>query len=136
MIERDRFAEYAEFYRVALLQDVVPFWEEHSPDREHGGYYTHLARDGSVVSTDKLILQVAREIRAAGAKCEVYLEPSAKLGKQFSYADAKGIPFVVVVGPDEAAKGVVQLKDLAKREQVEVPRAELAAAVAKMLEGM
>ena len=79
-------------------------------------------------------LQVAREIRAASAGCEVYLEPSAKLAKQFSYADAKGIPFVVVVGPDEVAKGVVQLKDLAKREQVEVPRAEVAAAVAKMLE--
>ena len=79
-------------------------------------------------------LQVAREIRAAGAKCEVYLEPSAKLAKQFGYADAKGIPFVVVVGPDEEAKSVVQLKDLAKREQVEVPRAEVAAAVAKALE--
>jgi len=81
-------------------------------------------------------LQVAREIRAASAGCEVYLEPSAKLAKQFSYADAKGIPFVVVVGPDEVAKGVVQLKDLAKREQVEVPRAKVAAAVAKMLERM
>ncbi len=78
-------------------------------------------------------LAVAGEVRAAGARCEVYLDPSAKLAKQFGYADAKGIPFVVVVGPDEVAKGVVQLKDLAKREQVEVPRADLAAAVAKIL---
>ncbi|MEE8639492.1 MAG: His/Gly/Thr/Pro-type tRNA ligase C-terminal domain-containing protein, partial [bacterium] len=78
-------------------------------------------------------LEVAAEIRAAGATCEVYLEPSAKLAKQFSYADAKGIPFVVVVGPDEVAKGVVQLNDLAKREQVEIPRADLAAAVANII---
>jgi histidyl-tRNA synthetase len=103
-------------------------------DRETGGGD---AADVLVAVYDKSVLQnaleVAAEIRAAGAQCEVYLEPSAKLAKQFSYADAKGIPFVVVVGPDEVAKGVVQLKDLAKREQVEVPRADLAAAVANIL---
>ncbi len=103
-------------------------------DRETGGGD---AADVLVAVYDKSVLQnaleVAAEIRAAGAQCEVYLEPSAKLAKQFSYADAKGIPFVVVVGPDEVAKGVVQLKDLAKREQVEVPRADLAAAVANII---
>ncbi|MEE9456239.1 MAG: histidine--tRNA ligase, partial [bacterium] len=95
------------------------------------------AADVLVAVYDKSVLPealaVAGEVRAAGARCEVYLEPSAKLAKQFGYADAKGIPFVVVVGPDEVAKGVVQLKDLAKREQVEVPRADLAAAVANIL---
>lgn len=95
------------------------------------------AADVLVAVYDKSVLQdaleVAAEIRAAGATCEVYLEPSAKLAKQFGYADAKGIPFVAVVGPDEVAKGVVQLKDLAKREQVEIPRADLAAAVANIL---
>lgn len=94
------------------------------------------AADVLVAVYDKSVLQnaleVAAEIRGAGATCEVYLEPSAKLAKQFGYADAKGIPFVVVVGPDEVAKGVVQLKDLAKREQVEVPRADLATAVANI----
>jgi histidyl-tRNA synthetase len=96
------------------------------------------AADVLVAVYDESVLQdalkVAAEIRATGAACEVYLDPSAKLAKQFSYADAKGIPFVVVVGPDEVTKGVVQLKNLAKREQMEVPRAEAAAAVAKTLE--
>ena len=78
-------------------------------------------------------LQIAADFRAAGVRCEVYLEPSAKLAKQFAYADAKGIPFVATAGPDEVAKGVVQLKDLAKRAQTEVPRAEVAATVAKAL---
>ncbi len=103
-------------------------------DRETGGGDV---TDVLVAVYDESVLQdalkAAAEIRAAGAKCEVYLEPSAKLAKQFSYADAKGIPFVVVVGPDEVAKGVVQLKDLAKREQVEIPRADLAAAVANII---
>ncbi len=80
-------------------------------------------------------LKIAGEMRAAGARCEVYLEPAAKLAKQLGYADDKGFAFAVIVGPDEVAKGVVQLKDLAKREQVEVSRVELAAAVAAILEG-
>lgn len=80
-------------------------------------------------------LKIAGEIRAVGARCEVYLEPAAKLAKQLGYADDKGFAFAVIVGPDEVAKGVVQLKDLAKREQVEISRAELAAAVAAILEG-
>ncbi|HUU55832.1 MAG TPA: histidine--tRNA ligase [bacterium] len=79
-------------------------------------------------------LKAAAELRAAGLKCETYLEAGAKLGKQLGYADAKGFPVVVIIGPDEVARGIVQLKDFAKREQVEVPRAEVAAAVAKTLE--
>lgn len=106
-------------------------------DREAAGAAA-IAADVLVAAYDDSVLadalQVAAEIRAAGARCEVYLEPSAKLAKQFSYADAKRIPFVVVVGPDEVARSVVQLKDLAKREQVEVSRAEAAATVAKMLQ--
>jgi histidyl-tRNA synthetase len=78
-------------------------------------------------------LTVAAEIRAAGATCEVYLEPAAKLAKQFGYADAKGIPFVVVVGPDEVARNVVQVKELASREQKEVPRAGLVSALRTVL---
>ncbi len=78
-------------------------------------------------------LNVAAEIRAAGTTCEVYLEPAAKLAKQFGYADAKGIPLVVVVGPDEVARNVVQVKELASREQKEVPRAGLVSALRAIL---
>jgi histidyl-tRNA synthetase len=79
-------------------------------------------------------LAAAAELRAAGLKAEVYLEPEVKLGKQFGYADARGIPFVVVVGPEELARDVVQIKELASREQREVPRAELTAALAALVE--
>ncbi len=40
-------------YRDVLLHDVVPFWLRHGPDKEHGGLFTCLDRDGSVVDTDK-----------------------------------------------------------------------------------
>ncbi len=68
----------------------------------------------------------AREVRAAGITCDVFMKADVKLGKQLAYAEARGIPYVVIVGPDEVAKGVVQLKDMSKREQKEVSKAKLA----------
>ena len=49
-------------YRTALLNDVIPFWERHSIDREHGGYFTCLNRDGSVFDTDKFTWLQARQV--------------------------------------------------------------------------
>ena len=54
-------------------------------------------------------LQVANLLRSAGIATEVVLE-AGKLGKQFKYADRAGIRFVVVIGPDEIAKGIVTVK--------------------------
>ncbi|MHB9107930.1 MAG: AGE family epimerase/isomerase [Armatimonadota bacterium] len=48
-------------YRSALLDDVFPFWERHSPDRECGGYFTCLNRDGSVFDTDKFVWLQGRQ---------------------------------------------------------------------------
>ncbi len=47
-------------YRDGLLNDTVPFWLKHAPDREHGGYMTFLDADGSVVSTDKPMWVIGR----------------------------------------------------------------------------
>lgn len=69
-------------------------------------------------------LAVANELRAAGIATEVVLE-GGKLGKQFKYADRAGIRFVLVLGEDELAKGVVTVKDLRREDQFEVVRAEL-----------
>ena len=49
-------------YRTALRDDVIPFWQRHSPDREHGGYFTCLNRDGSVYDTDKFVWLQARQV--------------------------------------------------------------------------
>jgi N-acylglucosamine 2-epimerase len=45
----------AAVYRETLLSDVMPFWRRHGLDREHGGLLTCLARDGSIVDTDKSV---------------------------------------------------------------------------------
>jgi N-acylglucosamine 2-epimerase len=49
-------------YRGALLRSVIPFWERHSPDIEHGGYFTCLDRDGTVYDRDKFVWLQARQV--------------------------------------------------------------------------
>jgi histidyl-tRNA synthetase len=70
-------------------------------------------------------LALSQQLRAAGLNVETQLEPR-KLAKQLQYADRAGIRFVVIRGEDEAAKGVVAVKDLRRGEQFEVVDADLA----------
>lgn len=97
-------------------------------------------------------LAMAGELRAAGVRAEAYLGAGG-MKAQLKYADKRAAPIAVIEGDDERAKGVVTLKDLARgarlaetlgedREayarardqvQVEAPRAELAAAVRRLL---
>jgi histidyl-tRNA synthetase len=61
-------------------------------------------------------LQLLSSLRKAGISCELYPEP-AKLKKQFGYADAKLIPWVLVAGEDEIKEGLLTLKNLATGTQ-------------------
>ena len=45
-----------------LLDDIVPFWERYSVDREFGGFVTCLDRDGSVYDTFKHLWMQWREV--------------------------------------------------------------------------
>ena len=57
-----RFSELAKEYRSALLDDVIPFGEKHSVDRECGGFFSCLDRDGSVDDTDKFVWLQGRQV--------------------------------------------------------------------------
>ena len=52
----------AELYKNALLENVIPFWEKYSIDREYGGYFTCLDRQGKVYDTDKFIWLQNRQV--------------------------------------------------------------------------
>ena len=54
------FSRYAELYRGELFDRVLPFWLEHAPDREHGGVFTCLDRNGEVYSPDKSVWMQGR----------------------------------------------------------------------------
>ena len=58
----DKFKEYELLYKNMLLDDVIPFWEKNSIDKEYGGYFTCLERDGKVYDTDKFIWLQARQV--------------------------------------------------------------------------
>ncbi|OGO72727.1 MAG: histidine--tRNA ligase [Chloroflexi bacterium RIFOXYC12_FULL_59_14] len=75
---------------------------------------------------------LAAELRRAGLNVMVYPEP-AKLPKQFKYADKMKMRVAVTVGPDEAAKGQVAVKNLGSGEQVIVPREAAAEVIRKIL---
>jgi N-acylglucosamine 2-epimerase len=57
-----QFRQLADQYRQALLSNVIPFWEQHSLDRDFGGYFTCLNRDGTVFDRDKFIWLQARQV--------------------------------------------------------------------------
>jgi histidyl-tRNA synthetase len=69
--------------------------------------------------------RLAAQWRAAGVKVEVYPD-AAKLDRQLKYADGKNIPFVAILGPDEAAVNKVMLKDLRSKTQQLVDQSEAA----------
>src|SRR5215211_1487644 len=76
--------------------------------------------------------KLASELRRAGLNVVCYPE-AAKLPKQFKYADRIGVKVTLVLGPDEAAKGQVAVKNLLNGEQVSVAREELNVAIRKIL---
>jgi N-acylglucosamine 2-epimerase len=47
-------------YRDGLLNDTLPFCIQHCVDRDHGGFMMSLARDGTVLDTDKGVWQQGR----------------------------------------------------------------------------
>ena len=61
-------------------------------------------------------LQGLKTLREAGIPSEIYPD-SAKMGKQMNYANAKGIPYVILAGENERAQGVYTLKNMQTGEQ-------------------
>ena len=59
---------------------------------------------------------VMAQARRAGVRCEIYPD-SAKMKKQMSYANAKAVPFVAIVGENEMNEGKVTLKNMETGEQ-------------------
>ena len=61
-------------------------------------------------------LKVLQEVRSAGISAEIYPD-SVKMKKQMSYANAKQIPYVALVGETEMASGQITLKNMDTGEQ-------------------
>jgi histidyl-tRNA synthetase len=65
---------------------------------------------------EKFALPILSQLRAAGIATELYPE-ATKLKKQLGYADAKHIPYVILIGSEEMASGLLSLKNMHTGEQ-------------------
>jgi histidyl-tRNA synthetase len=105
----------------------------------------------TVMDRDRMAdyMGMVADLRNAGIRAEVYLGNPKNFGNQLKYADKRQSPIAVIQGGNEAEAGTVILKDLIlgaqiaqnatleewkdRPAQVEIPRADLVAAVRKML---
>jgi histidyl-tRNA synthetase len=105
--------------------------------REHGTMAIPTAvADVFVPVVDRNLAAAAAltsELRAAGLKTDLSLLDGKSLGQQLQYAGRRGIPLAAILGPDEAERGVVAVKDLVGGDQVEVERAELSERIKSLL---
>jgi histidyl-tRNA synthetase len=62
-------------------------------------------------------LEVLSKLREIGVSSEVFLDITLRLDKQLKYADSKGIPQAVIIGPDEMKNNQATLKDLKNQTQ-------------------
>lgn len=69
-------------------------------------------------------LPIIAGLRAQGINCEIYPDKT-KLKKQFDYAAKKNIPYFVIVGEQEIADGVVNIKNQTTGEQIVCKKDEI-----------
>ena len=77
-------------------------------------------------------MNVVAELRRSGVNAEVYIK-NEKLKRQLAYADRKGIPLVVIVGPEEVEHGTVVLRDMRSKAQLTLGRGVLTEKVRELL---
>ena len=94
---------------VSRLQAALTALGKLGEKREAGPVLVTVFGAESVQAGQKL----TGELRNAGIRAELYLgNPKHGIGQQLKYADRRGSPCAVIQGPDEKAKGEVQLRDL------------------------
>lgn len=81
-------------------------------------------------ATAKDAVRFSRELIAKGVAAEADLM-GRKLGRQLEYADSRGIPFAVIIGPEEVRSGKFKLKDMRKKSESLLGIDEIVEAVRK-----
>ncbi len=77
-------------------------------------------------------LNIVTSLRNADINAEIYYD-TAKLDKQFKYAEAKNIELAIIYGPEEARLGKVNIKNLKEKQQFTVELKDLLPQVKKMV---
>jgi N-acylglucosamine 2-epimerase len=89
----------AEQYRRELLDNIIPFWERYSIDRENGGYFTCLDRLGKIYDSDKFTWLQARQVWVFS-----YLYNNVEKKENWLGIAGSGARFLEKFGRDEDGK--------------------------------
>jgi len=97
-----------------------------------------LAEESVGASCDALVLPMTEDLSAAiaaaaalrreGLRVQLYTEKK-KFKAKMNYADKIGVPYVVFLGEDEIAEGVLSVKDMRSGEQLKLSVSETAALI-------
>lgn len=93
------------------ISDIIKSRNMYNPEANLKVLVTIFSED-----TQNKSVEVANYLRNSEIPTMLYPE-TAKLDKQFKYADKKNIPFVLVIGPDELSSNTIQVKDMVNRTQ-------------------
>jgi|WetSurSiteA1Bulk_404760.scaffolds.fasta_scaffold00907_5 histidyl-tRNA synthetase len=74
-----------------------------------------------------LSLSVAGKLRSFNINTELFVSDETPLDKQLKYADKKNVPFVIILGPDEAKENLITLKNLKTKSQEKITLDEVIA---------
>jgi len=88
--------DFVNKYKQELLQNVLPFWTKNSNDKEYGGFFTCLDREGGVYDTDKFMWLQGRQIWTMAT---MYNEVEAKA--EWKEMALQGAEFILKNGRDE-----------------------------------
>lgn len=73
--------------------------------------------------------ETATRLRRAGVAAEVYIGQEQTLKGQLAFAVSQEYPAVIIIGSNERERGVVKVKDMAARTQIEAPQTDVVKAV-------
>ncbi|KAL8194140.1 UNVERIFIED_CONTAM: hypothetical protein K2H54_001000 [Gekko kuhli] len=79
-------------------------------------------------------MKLIAELWDAGIKAEMLYKKNPKLLNQLQYCEETGIPLVAIIGQQEMDDGVVKLRDVATRKEIDVPKENLIEEIKKRLE--
>ena len=88
--------DFAPLYKRELLDNILPFWLQHGKDKNNGGYFTCLNRDGSVYDTDKFMW-----LQGRGVWCFSYMYNHVEPKEEWLNMALHGAGFMQKYGRDE-----------------------------------
>lgn len=80
-------------------------------------------------------MSLCTELWSAGIKTEMSYKANPKLLVQLQTCEEQGIPWAIVIGQSELEKGIVKLRNVTSREEIEVERTSLVDVLKKKLSG-